>query len=233
MLHPLFAFPIKGVLWYQGESNADNVEEARNYREQFQNLIKDWRKSWHKPELAFYWVQLANFITNRDTEFSSPWAIVREAQTAALELPNTGQAVIIDVGNPNDIHPRDKKTVGTRLAFIALNKAYGRSDVRYRATVLDTYKVEGATVTLFFSDPVSKPAAEDGGNSVMGFEIAGADRRYKRANATIHNNTVVVSNESVKQPVAVRYAWKDNPEEANLIGDNGLPVGPFRLIISQ
>jgi sialate O-acetylesterase len=233
MLHPLFAFPIKGVLWYQGESNADNVEEALNYREQFQDLIKDWRKSWRKPELAFYWVQLANFNTNKDTAVSSPWAIVRDAQTAALELPNTGQAITIDVGNPNDIHPRDKKTVGTRLALIALNKTYGRSDISYSGPVLDTCKVEGADIKLSFSNSGSKLAVADGGNSVMGFEIAGADGSYKSANASIQNNTVIVSNESVKQPLAVRYAWKDNPEEANLIGGNGLPAGPFRLTISR
>ena len=233
MLHPLFAFPIKGVLWYQGESNADNVEEALKYRGQFQNLIKDWRKSWRKPELAFYWVQLANFNSNHDTDAASPWAIVRDAQTAALELQNTGQAVTIDVGNPNDIHPRDKKTVGTRLALIALNKTYGRSNVSYSGPVLDTYEVEGAKVKLRFSNSTLKLAVAGGGKSVMGFQIAGADRQYKSANASILDNMVVVSNESVKQPVAVRYAWSDNPDQANLIGDNGLPAGPFELIIRR
>ena len=232
MLHPLFAFPIEGVLWYQGESNADNTEEAYNYRGQFENMIKDWRKSWHKPELAFYWVQLANFKSGANTAFSSPWAIVRDAQTAALELPNTGQAITIDVGNPDDIHPRDKKTVGTRLALIALNKVYGKHDISYSGPVLKDYKVDGAKVELNFSNSGSKLAISDG-DSVNGFEIAGADRKYKPATALIQNNTVVVSNDSVEQPVAVRYAWDDNPEDANLIGSNKLSAGPFRLIISR
>jgi len=233
MLHPLLAFPIKGVLWYQGESNANNAEQAQNYRGQFQRLINDWRKSWHKPELAFYWVQLANFISNGDTENSSPWAILRDSQTAALELPNTGQAITIDAGDPNDIHPRDKKTVGTRLALIALNKTYGRNNVNYRAPVPVACRAEGAAVQLHFRHSASELAVAGGGSSVMGFEIAGEDGRFKAVKASIHDNTVVLSNESVRQPIEVRYAWKDNPEEANLVGSDGLPVGPFRTKISR
>jgi sialate O-acetylesterase len=231
MIYPLFGSPLKGVLWYQGESNADTVDAANRYSEQFKNLIKDWRRSWQKTDLPFYWVQLANYNSRKDTPTASPWAIVREAQTSALDLPNTGQAVIIDAGNPDDIHPRDKKTVGTRLALIALNKTYGKSDVRYQSPVLDTFKVEGSTVKLYFNTSAAKPAAKNGGNSILGFEIAGADGIYQAATALIQNNIVVLSSEAVAQPMFLRYAWSDNPEKASLIGDNGLPAGPFRLTI--
>lgn len=233
MIYPLFGFPLKGVLWYQGESNADTVDTANRYSEQFKNLIKDWRKSWQKTDLAFYWVQLANYNSRKDTPVASPWAIVREAQTSALDLPNTGQAIIIDVGNPDDIHPRDKKTVGTRLALIALNKTYGKSDVHYQGPVLDSCKVEGSTVKLYFNNSAAKPAAKNGGNSITGFEIASADGIYQTAKALIQNNIVIVSSEAVAQPLLLRYAWNDNPEKASLIGDNGLPSGPFRLTIAK
>jgi sialate O-acetylesterase len=233
MIYPLFGFPTKGVLWYQGESNADSVEQANRYAEQFKNLINDWRKSWQNPDLAFYWVQLANYNSRRNTATASPWAIVREAQTAALELPNTGQAVIIDAGNPNDIHPKDKKTTGTRLSLIALNKLYGKNNVDYRGPMLDTYKIEGLTIELYFSNSATKPVVRNGGDTIMGFEVAGSDGNYQPANASIQNNIVAVSSESVTQPVSVRYAWTDNPETANLIGENGLPLGPFRITVGK
>jgi sialate O-acetylesterase len=233
MLYPLFVVPIKGVLWYQGESNADNLEEANNYGQQFQNAINDWRKSWQKPDLAFYWVQLASYNSRKDTAAGSPWAIVRAAQTAALKLPNTGQAITIDVGAANDIHPKDKKTVGNRLAFVALNKTYGKPNVRYSGPAIDACKVEGPKVILSSSDKDVKLAVKGGGDSAAGFEIAGADGVFQPANALIRDNTIIVSIKPVQQPAAVRYAWKDNPENANLVGDDGLPAGPFKFDIRK
>jgi sialate O-acetylesterase len=131
------------------------------------------------------------------------------------------------------IHPKDKKTVGIRLALIALNRIYSKSDVRYSDPVLDTYKIEGSTIKLFFNNSTAKPVIRDGGTSVLGFEIAGADGIFRAANASIQDNIVIVSSESIQQPLAVRYAWTDNPEKANLIGDNGLPAGPFRLTVRK
>lgn len=228
MLHPLFVFPIKGILWYQGESNATVEDEAYVYREQFEGLIKDWRAKWQKIDLPFYWVQLANYNSARNTETNSPWATIRESQAAALALPNTGQVVTIDVGNAADIHPRDKKTVGKRLAFVALNKTYGKKIFDYSGPVLTSFMVQGSTVKLIFNNCGSKLYAADSSKDVKGFEIAGKDNKFKPAKATIKNNTVILTNESVKQPTAVRYAWDDNPEAANLVGKSGLPAGPFR-----
>lgn len=233
MIHPVLPFPIKGILWYQGESNADTMEQALLYDRQFRNLILDWRRGWSKPELAFYWVQLANFRTGRDTAHSSPWATLREAQTTALKLENTGQAITIDVGDPNDIHPRDKKTVGTRLALIALNKTYGRNEIGYSGPLYDTFTIQGSEVVLYFDQAGPDPAAAGGGNAVSGFEIAGEDGNFKPAAATIRGRNVVVSCDGVDKPAAVRYAWKDNPGEANLVGSNGLPAGPFRVFIGN
>lgn len=228
MIHPLLPFPVKGVLWYQGESNADNAGDAVRYREQFRNFILDLRRLWRRPELAFYWVQLANWISGGDTPDSSPWALLRESQTAALELPNTGQAVTIDVGDPRDIHPKDKKTVGTRLALIALHKTYGKPGIGYLGPIPESCTIEGAAVRITFSASAPAPAAR-GGAPLLGFELAGTDGKHGPADARVEGRTVVVTSPAVPRPVSVRYAWKDNPEEANLAGDNGLPAGPFRM----
>lgn len=232
MIHPLIPFPVRGVLWYQGESNADDAGEAVRYREQFKNFITGLRRLWRRPGLAFYWVQLANWISGGDTPDSSPWALLREAQTAALELPNTGQAVTIDIGDPRDIHPKDKKTVGTRLALIALHKTYGKTDVGYVGPLPEKATSEGAAVRIGFSSAAPAPAAR-GGAPLLGFELAGKDGKHAPADARIEGRTVVVTSPAVPRPVSVRYAWKDNPEDANLAGDNGLPAGPFRMTLTD
>jgi sialate O-acetylesterase len=228
MLHPLFRIPIKGVLWYQGESNAGTMEQAQEYRKQFPAFITDLRQSWNKPHLPFYWVQLANFISKRDSSDSSPWATLRESQTAALALNNTGQAITIDVGNPLDIHPTDKKTVGERLARIALNNLYGYENVLYRGPVFHSAKLKHNQLIVKFSKD-KKLTARENGALVKGFEIAGVDGQFQKVDGAIKSNRVVLPLNKSMQPKMLRYAWSDNPVEANLVDLEGLPAEPFRI----
>ena len=222
MVHPLFQVPVKGVIWYQGESNAYSEEDAENYRSQFAGLINDWRAQWNNPKMPFYWVQLANFISG-----SEKWAFLREAQTATLALKNTGQAITIDIGDPNDIHPRDKKTVGERLARIALNQAYGKSKVHFRGPVMHSATVKKDQLVVKFK--TAKSLAVRGDNDqVKGFEIADAAGQFKPVTGSIKGNTVILPLTDASKPTAVRYAWSDNPEEANLQDKEGLPAEPFR-----
>lgn len=230
MLHPLFDFPVKGVLWYQGESNADTVDEAKRYTQQFQALIKDWRRGWQQPEMPFYWVQLANFESGRNSDAGKPWAILREAQSAALALPNTGQAITIDVGDADDIHPRDKKTVGERLALIALSQTYGRDEVRYRGPVFS--KVEAKNRQLAVTFDCDTPLAVRGSKtSVHGFEVITADGVTKPVQGKLKGLSVVIDIENPDKVTGIRYAWDDNPENANLINIAGLPAEPFQASV--
>jgi sialate O-acetylesterase len=227
MLHPLYKVPVKGVLWYQGESNADTVEEASHYAHQFQALIKDWRKGWQQPEMPFYWVQLANFNSGRNTEAGKPWAILRESQSAALALPNTGQAITIDVGDADDIHPRDKKTVGDRLALIALKQTYGQKDVHYRGPVFSGVEVKKNRLILRFDS--TKPLALTGDQeAVHGFEIIRGNGTTKAVQGKLKGRSVVIETENPGEVTLIRYAWDDNPENANLVDTTGLPAEPFR-----
>jgi len=231
MMHPLFNFPVKGVIWYQGESNADNADQARHYRQQFPAMISDWRQRWQRPALPFYWVQLANFNSHNDTNEASPWAILRDAQSATLALPNTGEAIIIDVGNPNDIHPRDKSTVGDRLARIALNKTYGVHKVHYLGPIFTSATLADDDLVLTFGE-ARRLGTDDNSTEVKGFEVAGRDGQYHSVKGEIKNNKVVLQLDGIDKPTALRYAWSDNPEEANLTGDDALPAGPFMAKIS-
>lgn len=226
MLHPLFQVPVKGVLWYQGESNATEADQAFVYRDQFSAMIKDWRKKWRKTELPFYWVQLANFISGEDTKDVSPWAVLRESQTEVLSLPNTGMAVTIDVGNPGDIHPRDKQTVGKRLALHALKNDYGKSELNVQGPTFSKAEVKDNIVTVTFAS--ASKLRKAGGKTLQGFELAGADGVWHPAKAKIKKRSVILSSTKVTSPVAVRYAWSDNPEHANLSDAEGLPALPFR-----
>lgn len=227
MLHPLFKIPVKGILWYQGESNANTLEQSVNYNAQFKRLITDWRSSWDAPELPFYWVQLANFNSGTNTNLGSPWAVVRESQTAALALNNTGHAITIDVGNPDNIHPRDKKTVGDRLARVALHHDYGKTDVHYRGPILKSFSIKKSQVNLTFNTSASALVLS-GGAHVKGFEIAGKNGVYHTAKGRVIGGNKVRLTSSVKRPVFVRYAWNDNPEKSNLIDKQNLPAEPFR-----
>ncbi|MBN2180890.1 MAG: hypothetical protein JW715_03165 [Sedimentisphaerales bacterium] len=221
MLAPLVPYGIKGAIWYQGESNADR---AYQYRKLFAAMIRDWRRAWNIGDFPFYFVQLANYMQRKAEPENSAWAELREAQQMTLSLPHTGMAVIIDVGNPNDIHPRDKQTVGKRLALIAQAKDYGRN-VEYSGPVYSSMAVEDGRIRLNFEHADSGLVAKDG--PLTGFAIAGADRKFHWADASIEGKTIVVKSDKVAVPVAVRYAWADNPA-CNLYNGAGLPASPFR-----
>lgn len=228
MLHPLFHVPVKGVIWYQGEANAFAPDpEPWAYRDQFIALIKDWRSKWGEDDLPFYWVQLANFNTGDDTPTDSPWATLRESQTEALSLPHTGQAVIIDVGDPDDIHPRDKLSVGNRLALHALKNDYGMEQLVTDGPYALSASVSGNTVVVKF-DTRSELRVSNG-ELLRGFELADRDGNWYPAAGVLSGNRVELTSDRVDQPVAVRYAWSDNPETANLTDESGLPANPFRL----
>ena len=224
MIAPLQPFPVRGVIWYQGESNAGSVEQALRYREQFPAMIRQWRAQWNAPELPFLWVQLASWHSGGDQGDTSPWAVLRESQTATLAQPATGQAVAIDIGDVADIHPRNKQDVGKRLALAARRVAYGEAVVDAGPEFAGARFAAG-TARLHFSGDT--PAVR-GGGALQGFRLAGADRVFHPASASIEAGEVVVRSEAVPAPVAVRYAWSDAPVEANLVGAHGLPASPFR-----
>lgn len=225
MIHPLLGYALRGVLWYQGEANA-LPQQALAYREQFADLIRLFRAAWQQPEMPFLWAQLPNFRSGGDTPEESPWAELRESQSAALALPRTGQAVTIGLGDPDDIHPKDKQDVAHRLALSARRVVFGETVVA-SGPVFRALHIEGNRARLTF-DAADGLAARGGGTQVNGFEIAGEDHRYRSAQARIEGDSVVVSNADVPHPAAVRYAWSDNPVEADLIDRNGLPAAPFR-----
>ncbi|WP_447940756.1 sialate O-acetylesterase [Pseudoxanthomonas mexicana] len=227
MIHPLQPYAIRGVIWYQGESNANTVAEALKYRTQFPALIQQWRRQWQAPDLPFLWVQLANFSSGVDQGDQSPWAVLRESQSATLSLPATAQVVTIDIGNPADIHPLNKQDVGKRLALAARHVAYGESLV-YHGPVHTQAQFSNGVATLAFDDGGGALAVRGGGTRVHGFTLAGADRVFHPAEASLIDGRVVVRSDAVKTPVAVRYGWSDNPADADLINAAGLPASPFR-----
>lgn len=227
MIHPLIEYPVAGFLWYQGESNAGG-DDAYRYRELFATMIGQWRDDWGQGNLPFLWVQLANFMAPSDEPADSSWAMLRESQSTALALPNTGQAVTIDVGEADDIHPRNKQAVGRRLALAARHVAYGE-EIVYSGPVYRSHEVRGRRVVLDFDHlggGLVAAGREDG--HLAEFAIAGEDRLFKWADAVIDGDRVIVWNDRVPRPVAVRYAWADNPEGANLTNAEGLPASPFR-----
>lgn len=226
MIHPLQPYPLRGVIWYQGEANA-TAAEAFAYRDRFAALIGQWRTQWQAPQLPFLWVQLANFHSGADTATESPWALLRESQSHTLALPATAQVVTIDIGEPEDIHPRNKQEVGRRLALAARHVADGESLV-YSGPVYRTAKFDGRSARVEFGLQGSALAVRGGGQTVHGFEVAGDDRRFHPAQATIEGDSVVVTSDAVAQPKAVRYAWSDNPAQADLVNREGLPASPFR-----
>lgn len=223
MIAPLLNSPIKGVIWYQGESNVGRADE---YKTLFPAVITDWRQKWNIGDFPFLYVQLANFLEAQHQPSESGWAELREAQLETLRVPNTAMAVAIDIGEWNDIHPLSKKDVGTRLALAARKLAYG-DEVVYSGPLYRSMTVEGNRIRLSFTRlGGGLKAAQDG--SLRHFAIAGADKKFVWANAEIDNNHVVVWSDAVQIPVAVRYAWADNPEGANLYNREGLPASPFR-----
>ena len=224
MIHPLLNFGVKGAIWYQGESNAGR---AYQYRELFPLMIEDWRKQWKSPEMPFLFVQLANFKATRDEPGESDWAELREAQCMALDLPNTGMAVTIDIGDANNIHPANKQDVGLRLALAGLKIGYGKELV-YSGPIFREMRIEGNQAILGFDLTGSGLIARDKYGYLKGFAMAGPDRIFHWAAAVIRDNGVVVSCDRVDEPVAVRYGWADNPDDVNLYNVEGLPASPFR-----
>ncbi|AOM80628.1 9-O-acetylesterase [Pedobacter steynii] len=221
MIHPFLQFPIKGAIWYQGESNADR---AHQYRTLFPAMITDWRKQWGIGDFPFYFVQLANFMKVDEKPVASAWAELRDAQRGALSLPNTGMAVSIDLGDAGDIHPKNKQDVGKRLALIALAKTYGIK-VPYTGPVYQSAKIESGVVKLNFTAAEGLKTSD--GAELKGFAIAGSDQKFHWAKAEIKGNQIVLSSKEVPEPVAVRYAWANNPV-CNLVNGVGLPASPFR-----
>ncbi|CAN5311857.1 sialate O-acetylesterase [soil metagenome] len=219
---PLTFMGIKGVIWYQGEANA---ERAYEYRELFPALIKDWRRNWQQEDLPFLFVQLANYGQNQDN--GSSWAELREAQSMALKLPFTGMATAIDIGEPDDIHPKNKEEVGRRLGLAALKIAYDEEVVFSGPTFKEMF-IEDEKVFLSFNHIGGALITKDKHGYVRGFKIAGEDKVFHWAKAYIEGDKVVVYHDQTAKPVAVRYAWDNNPGPLDLYNLEGLPAVPFR-----
>jgi sialate O-acetylesterase len=188
-------------------------------------MIENWRAEWQQGDFPFYFVQLANYMAVRPEPAESAWAELREAQSMTLKVPNTGQAVIIDIGDAKDIHPKNKQDVGKRLALWALAKTYGK-DVVFSGPAYRSMEKKGDQIVLHF-DHVGGGLVAEGGEALKGFAIAGSDKKFVWAEAKIVDETVVVTSAQVKAPAAVRYAWADNPV-CNLYNKAGLPACPFR-----
>lgn len=220
MIAPILPYTIKGVIWYQGESNADR---AVQYRQLFPLLINDWRQKWGEGNFPFYFVQIANYLA-LDQPPAANWPALRDAQLSTLSVPNTGMAVIIDIGDARRIHPQNKQEVGRRLALIARAKTYGEN-VIYSGPIYKSQIISGNKIELQFTHTDSGLVAK--GDTLKGFTIAGADKKFYPAQAVIKGGKVIVSSSDVASPVAVRYAWANNPV-CNLYNGANLPASPFR-----
>ncbi len=223
MIYPIRNYQVRGTIWYQGESNAGNTSR---YAELVSSLIINWRELWNMPEMPFLLMQLPNFMQKHDKPTDSGWARIREAQLQAFKtIPNTALAVTYDVGEWNDIHPLNKKDMAKRLFLGARKVVYGEKLV-YAGPVYKDMKVEGNKIIITFTETGRGLMAK--GGILKHFAIAGEDRQFVWADAVIRGNKVIVSSKDVKQPVAVRYAWSDNPKDANLCNKEGLLASPFR-----
>jgi sialate O-acetylesterase len=221
MIAPLLPYGIQGAIWYQGESNAGR---AYQYRKLFAAMIQDWRKNWGQGDFPFVWVQLANFMARKPQPAASDWAELREAQQMTLALPKTGTGLAIDIGDAQNIHPKNKQELGRRLALAALAIAYGK-DIPYSGPVYDSMAIAGSSIRLKFKHVNGGLVCK--GEKLAGFAIAGEDKNFVWGDAKIDGETVVVSSPQVQKPVAVRYAWADNPE-VSLYNKADLPASPFR-----
>jgi sialate O-acetylesterase len=224
MVAPLTNFAIKGVLWYQGESNIDN---AAQYQSLLKALIEDWRNGWQNNSLPFLYAQLPNYDDVQYLPTESPWAVLRDAQLKTLSLPHTGMAVTIDVGEWNDIHPDRKKEVGERLALAAEYEVYNDKSVVPTGPIYKSSTINDNKITIAFRHTGSGLIAKDG-EELSEFAIAGADKKFVWAKAKIEGDKVIVWNEGIPSPLYVRYAWADNPDNPNLFNKEGLPASPFK-----
>lgn len=239
---PIINFPIKGAIWYQGESNGGQGDV---YYHKMMALIAGWRAVWNQGDFPFYFVQLANYQDPNDNPAGGDgWSKTRSAQLDSLKIPNTGMAVILDIGEAKDIHPRDKLNVGLRLSRWALARDYGEKDLVVSGPLYKEMKMEGSSIRLSFdhvgtglmvgkkatieSKDWREPASEDKESKLKRFAIAGADKVWHWADAVIDGQTVVVSSPKVPAPIAVRYAFSHNPFGANLYNKEGLPASSFR-----
>jgi sialate O-acetylesterase len=222
MIAPLMPYGIRGVIWYQGESNANSDIHAYQYRRLFATMIQDWRNRWGQGDFPFLFVQLANYTTN------GRWAVLRESQTETLRLANTGMALAIDIGEPKDIHPKNKQDVGLRLALAARAIAYGQN-IEYSGPLFRIATPENGAMRVYFTH-ADGIAGKDG--VIKGFEVAGADGKFVAADAKVEGGSVLVSSAAVSAPVSVRYGWADDPG-CNLTNQAGLPAVPFRSEIPR
>ncbi len=223
MIAPLAKMNFAGVIWYQGESN---TPDPARYSEKFSTMINQWRQLFNQPQLPFMFVQLANFMQPDDTPTESAWADIRAAQTQVLNtVENTAMALAIDVGERHNIHPLDKKTVGERLALGARHLVYGDKALNFTSPLFGTATVTDNRVKINFRHINNGLMVK--GEKLLGFAIAGSDKKFAWANAKLTNNQVTVWLNSIKAPKYVRYAWGNNPENANLYNDQGLPATPF------
>ncbi|HPN84361.1 MAG TPA: sialate O-acetylesterase, partial [Victivallales bacterium] len=220
---PLIPYSIKGAIWYQGEANAKNLEVI--YDLTLPLMIKDWRTRWNQGDFPFAWVQLPGYkkVQEKPVE-EGPWPNIRECMLKALSVPNTGMAITIDVGEAEDIHPKNKQEVGKRLAMWALAKVYGQN-CAFSGPLPAGHEIKGSEIVCSFKHTDGGLVSKDG--ELKGFAIAGADKIWYKANARIDGDKVVVSSPEVKEPKAVRYAWANNPV-CNLFNGAGIPASPFR-----
>ena len=223
MIAPLTPYPIRGVIWYQGENNANN-REALLYRRLFRSLIEDWRYEWGQGAFPFLFAQLANYARVAE---DSMWPELREAQAMALGLANTGMAVTIDIGDSTDIHPGNKQDAGLRLALAARAIAYGERDLEYSGPIYRQTTRQGSALRVWFDHADSGLRMR--GTALVGFEIAGSDGEFVKAEASIEERSVILTSPDVPEPVQARYAWAADPE-GNLTNGAGLPASPFRTM---
>lgn len=223
MVAPAINYSIKGIVWYQGESNSGSASE---YAQLLPALIKNWRNKWNMGDIPFVYAQLPNFMEAQYTPGDSEWAVLREAQLKALSVANTAMAVTIDAGEWNDVHPLNKAIVGERLALAAEKAAYNERSIVSSGPVYQSSKVEDSKIIIMFNNCGSGLVARNG-KELEQFAIAGADKKYVWAKAIIDGDKVIVWSDEIKQPLYVRYAWADNPDGANLYNKEGLPASPF------
>lgn len=220
MIEPLLLFAMRGVVWYQGETNVKNPEQ---YRTLFPAVIQDWRSRWGQGDFPFYYVQIAPFVYKQE---KIPVAFLREAQLMALSEPNTGMVVTMDIGDATNIHPKEKKPVGERLALLALARTYGKEDLVDSGPLYESQEIEGKNIRLHFTSLGTGLASRDE-EALTHFTIAGRNKKFYPAEAVIDGDTIVVRSKKVPRPAAVRFGW-GNADKPNLMNKESLPASSFR-----
>jgi sialate O-acetylesterase len=227
MVHPAHPFPVKGIIWWQGESNTEPWD-ARNYRKQFACLLQNWREAQGDSLLPFLYVQLANIGRMDNLKSESDWPMLREAQSLVLQqFRQVAQVVSFDISHPTDLHPGNKKGIAKRLALAARCVAYGEKVPYTGPAFLESERMDNKLRLHFDPKGISLSAKPDD-TALNGFKVAGADQVFHPAKAAIEGNTVLVWSEKVPSPVAARYAWEHSPVGSNLYNKEGLPASPFR-----